>query len=116
MKKLIAAVVAALTIAPATTDAHFYAGCKKRPCKRHVVKPFNSLLKSIHRCESRGNWFVDDYHDGGLQFLPSTWRATGSRYALAHHAPILEQKYRAVVWASKIGWAWRSSAGWPNCA
>lgn len=66
-------------------------------------------------CESRQHWHIDGAFDGGLQFSPSTWSKTGSRYAFAYQAPILEQKYRAVIWASLIGWRWRSTAGWPNC-
>lgn len=96
-------------------DAHYYAGCKHSKCKRHVVRPFNAHLLSIHSCESPGRWFTDGAFDGGLQFSPSTWRATGSRFAFAYQAPILEQKYRGVIWAHRIGWAWRSTAGWPVC-
>jgi hypothetical protein len=115
MKKLILAALVALHFAPAKADAHFYAGCKKNPCKRHVVKPFNAFLNRLAGCESTHRWFLDGHHDGGLQFDPGTWNATGSKYSFAYQAPILEQKYRAVIWASKIGWAWGSPAGW-QCA
>lgn len=104
-----------ITILVADAGAHFYAGCQKNHCKRHVVRPHNSHLNAMARCESGGRWYIDSTFDGGLQFNPSTWNATGSRYAFAYQAPRLEQKYRAVIWASRIGWAWRSTAGWPNC-
>jgi hypothetical protein len=90
--------------------------CKKPPCRRAQVRPHLSTLNRIAWCESRNRWHINAYHDGGLQFHPSTWRATGSRYRFAHWAPKLEQQYRAVVWAERIGWAWGSTAGWPNCA
>lgn len=111
------AVTFVLAVADAA-DAHFYAGCQKNHCKRHVVRPFNAHLRSMHNCEMRGrtwDWHFNGQFDGGLQFSPPTWNATGSRFAFAYQAPKLEQKYRAVIWASRIGWAWRSTAGWPNC-
>lgn len=98
-----------------SAEAHFRADCKTNKCKRHVIKPHRAHLKSMAYCESRLQWHIDGQFDGGLQFSPGTWNATGSSYAFAYQAPPLEQKYRAVVWASKIGWAWRSTAGWPVC-
>lgn len=116
MKRVIAGLVA-LWIAGAFVPAahgHFTTGCKHSLCKRHVVRPFIGLIRSIHLCESR-NWFLDGRYDGGMQFSPATWSATGSKYRYAWQAPILEQKYRAVVWAHRIGWRWHSTQGWPVC-
>jgi hypothetical protein len=96
-------------------DAHFYAGCKKRHCKVHVIRPFQPRLNSIAWCESRRHWHIDSVYDGGLQFSPSTWSKLGSRWRYAFQAPEYEQKYRAVIWAHRIGWAWHSTAGWPVC-
>lgn len=110
-----AAVVLTPVLGAAPAEAHFYKGCKKNKCKRHVVKPHNSHLMKIARCESGLRWRINRLFDGGLQFHPTTWNATGSKYAFAYLASPLEQKYRAVIWSSKIGWAWRTSAGWPNC-
>lgn len=116
---LLAALIAAIALLSfyfaATSEAHFGTGCQKGKCKWHVVKPFNDRLERMARCESTSRWYLDDLHDGGLQFHPDTWRRTGSRYVFAHHASKLEQKYRAVVWAWKINWAWRSTMGWPRC-
>lgn len=102
-------------IIPSQAHGHFFAGCKKNKCKKHVVKPFNNKLERMHNCEARGvGWFHDGMYDGGLQFSPGTWNATGSRYSFAYLAPIIEQKYRAVIWRFKIG-TWVTTAGWPIC-
>lgn len=111
----VAAAVSVAVVAPPGAQAHFYKGCKKNPCKRHVVKPFRAGLERMAGCESGHRWFIHGVHEGGLQFAPSTWDATGSRYSAAHLAPKLEQMYRAVIWASMINWRWQSNAGWPHC-
>lgn len=80
-----------------------------------VVAPHNDRLNRIARCESGGRWFLNGLYDGGLQFNPGTWTATGSHYRFAFLAPVIEQKYRAVLWAKRIGWRWSSTAGWPVC-
>ncbi len=99
----------------APAEAHFFKSCKKNQCKRHVVKPHNSHLIQMARCESTLRWHLNGTFDGGLQFSPTTWNATGSKYAFAYLASPLEQKYRAVIWANKIGYAWHTTAGWPVC-
>lgn len=114
-RALTALVVAASVACPSGAQAHLTNGCKKNKCKRHVVAPFNAHLNRMAHCESTGRWFLNGFFDGGLQFSPTTWNATGSRYSFAYLAPVLEQKYRAVLWAKRIGFAWRSTAGWPNC-
>lgn len=117
--KIITTIAAAIAlVVPPQADAHVVAGCKKPRCKRHVVAPFDAHLNAIHRCEMRGRvgqWHYDGTFDGGLQFGLTSWRATGSPYSFAYQAPVLEQKYRAVLWARMIGWAWHSTAGWPVC-
>lgn len=116
MKKLIAALAATVGIAlPGSADAHFYAHCRTNACERHVIRPFKSHLLSIALCESHRQWHIHGSFDGGMQFGWSTWKRTGSRYAHAYLAPPLEQMYRAVIWASMIGWNWHSTAGWPVC-
>ncbi len=115
MKRLLTTVViAGVMSVPTTAPAHFTPSCKKNKCKRHVVKPFDAKLDRMAGCESGGRWFLNAYHDGGLQFHPSTWNATGSPYAFAYLAPVLEQKFRAVVWRFKIG-TFVTTAGWPRC-
>lgn len=112
----VTAVLALTPVLPAEpAKAHFNKHCKKNKCKRHVIKPFLPRLNRIAGCESGKRWHLNSNFDGGLQFHPSTWNATGSRYSYAFLAPPLEQKYRAVIWASIIGWNWHSTAGWPVC-
>lgn len=110
-----AAVVATTGITPTASHAHFTSGCKKNVCKRHVLKPFKQRVLNIASCESHQRWYINSFFDGGLQFEPGTWNSTGSKYSFAYLAPPLEQMYRSVIWASKINWQWRSTAGWPNC-
>lgn len=109
------AVVFTPAIATTTAQSHFYAGCKKNKCKQRAIAPFNDHLNRIARCESGGDWYNDSQFDGGLQFDSGTWSQTGSKFATADLAGVLEQKYRAVIWASKIGFAWHTTAGWPVC-
>lgn len=68
----------------------------------------------------RASWHFDGYHDGGLQFLPSTWnmakrlrevRAFAARYAYAHHAPAWVQIAVADNWRRHTSWA-----QWPTCS
>lgn len=115
MRRLLTSlVVAGVMAAPATAQGHFYSGCKKNKCKRHVVRPFDSKLDRMAQCESTGRWFINSLFDGGLQFSPATWTSTGSTYSYAYLAPILEQKYRAVILRFRIG-TWTTTAGWPRC-
>lgn len=115
MRKLIVVLTVAFSVMSATpASAHFYAGCQKYKCKQHVVAPYNGSLVRIHRCESRGNWFINSTFDGGLQFSEQTWSSLGSKYSFAYQAPILEQKYRAVILYRRIG-TWQSTATWPHC-
>lgn len=112
---LLTVAVVLATFVPPLAPAHFVSSCQGTRCKRHVVRPFNARLERMAGCESTWRWHITGAFDGGLQFSASTWSRTGSRYARAHYAPELEQKYRAVVWARMIGWAWHSTAGWPVC-
>lgn len=115
-KIFLASFLASMGISTSVAKSHFTSGCKKNKCKRHVVKPFKKHLLNIASCESGRRWHLNiGLFDGGLQFHPTTWNATGSKYSFAYQAPQIEQMYRAVVWSSKIGWRWRSTAGWPVC-
>jgi Transglycosylase-like domain len=118
MRILMAVVLAAvfILIATAPTEAHFTRGCKAHwtGCKRHVVKPFNARLNRMAWCESRYHWHIEGRYSGGLQFSYDTWRRAGG-HGTAGSNTVLEQKYRAVVWSSMIGWNWHSTAGWPVC-
>lgn len=47
---------------------------------------------AVAQCESGGNWSINtgNGYYGGLQFLPSTWRANGGT-GMPHHASREEQ-------------------------
>jgi hypothetical protein len=113
MKRIIT-LAALASVGTTTAEAHYYDGCKKNPCKRHVLKPYKAKVLRIATCESNQRWHLRNGYEGGMQFSPGTWDDTGSRYSAAYYAPPLEQMYRAVVWFHKIG-TWVTTAGWPVC-
>jgi hypothetical protein len=74
---------------------------------------------ALAECESGGRW---DYNgssgfDGGLQFLPSTWRTArslvrgASVYAYAYQAPAIVQVRVAQAWLARTSWS-----QWPVCS
>lgn len=69
----------------------------------------------VHACETGGkfHWFEDGYFDGGLQFLPSTWRlAGGTRYApTANLATPIQQMTIAEEWLRRT-----DASQWGLCA
>ena len=69
----------------------------------------------LAQCESGGNWAINtgNGYYGGLQFLPSTWRANGGgKYAAyPHHATREQQIAVAEVLRSKAGFS-----PWPACS
>ena len=106
-------------------DAHYYAGCKKAPCKKHVIKPYRaSFLGPVGACESgTGSYNLKvglraispgGTYRGRYQFGWPDWsRAGGTRIAGVSDpaaAGGLDQAYVAVRWLHING---RSS--WPNC-
>ncbi len=72
--------------------------------------PCYACWDRVAACESGGRWNYNggSGFDGGLQFLPSTWRAMGgTRYApYAHQATRLQQ----IAVASTM-----SLSNWPVC-
>ncbi len=73
-----------------------------------------SVWDRLAQCESSGNWSSNvGTFDGGLQFLPSTWRAYGG----AQYAPYANQATRqqqiAVAERVLAGQGWRA---WPACS
>jgi hypothetical protein len=83
--------------------------------------PWNALAD----CESgdgtgtppyRVTWRYDGYHDGGYQFLPSTWRAAirlvpGWQPSYAYRASPQVQTRVAKRWLRATSWE-----QWPTCA
>ena len=67
---------------------------------------------AIAACESGGNWHLDSYYDGGLQFAPSTWLAYGGgNYARYAWQASREQQ---IAIAEKVLKA-QGPGAWPNC-
>ncbi len=67
----------------------------------------------LARCESGGNWqrvSANGMHYGGLQFLPSTWRAVGGT-GLPHEHPREVQIEMGRRLQARSGWG-----QWPACA
>jgi hypothetical protein len=66
----------------------------------------------LAQCESGGNWSINtgNGYYGGLQFLPSTWRANGGS-GMPHQASRAEQIRVAENLRAKAGFA-----PWPACS
>lgn len=81
--------------------------------RAQLPEPPYGIWDRLAECESSGNWHIDAYHDGGLQFLPATWTAYGggqyARYAWqatrAEQIEIAKRVQRAAGWGQ-----------WPVCA
>jgi hypothetical protein len=72
----------------------------------------NTVWDRLAQCESGGNWSINtgNGYYGGLQFLPSTWRAAGGS-GMPHQASRAEQ--------IRVAENLRQEAGfrpWPQCA
>jgi hypothetical protein len=88
----------------------FMTGELSRPSAMAAIP---TVWQRLAQCESGGRWHIDAYHDGGLQFLPSTWTAYGggkyARYAwqaTPEQQVEIAQKLQAVA-----GWG-----QWPVCS
>ena len=66
----------------------------------------------LAQCESGGNWAINtgNGYSGGLQFLPSTWRAYGGQ-GQAHHASREAQIAVAERIRDDVGYG-----AWPACS
>lgn len=73
-----------------------------------------SVWDRLAQCESGGNWSINrGTFDGGLQFLPSTWRAYGgTNYAPSADRATREQQI-AIAERVRAGQGWRA---WPACS
>ena len=67
---------------------------------------------TVAQCESSGRWHIDDYFDGGLQFLPSTWWGFGGG-AYGHYA--YEATRRQQIDIAERVLAVQGPKAWPNC-
>ena len=123
---LIVALVALATMYfVGTANAHYYDGCRKAPCKKHVIKPLKrSFLGPVGACESgTGSYNLrvglraispGGTYRGRYQFGWPDWaRARGVRISGvrdASRAGWLDQAYVAVIWLHRNG-----RGSWPNC-
>ena len=73
--------------------------------------PFG-IFDRLAQCESGGNWAAATGNGflGGLQFLPSTWRANGG-VGLPNQASRAEQIRIAQIVQARYGWG-----QWPACS
>jgi hypothetical protein len=74
--------------------------------------PNYGVWDRLAQCESGGNWraATGNGYYGGLQFLPSTWRANGGA-GLPHLASKAEQVRVAQIVQRRYGWG-----QWPACS
>jgi hypothetical protein len=72
----------------------------------------DSVWDQLAKCESGGNWAINtgNGYYGGLQFLPSTWRAFGGS-GMPHQASRAEQIRVAERTLQAQGWG-----AWPACS
>lgn len=73
---------------------------------------YSADWEAVALCESSGNWHINAYHDGGLQFLPSTWIGFGGG-AFARYAHQASKKQQIAV-AERV-LAIQGPRAWPNC-
>jgi resuscitation-promoting factor RpfA len=67
---------------------------------------------AVARCESGGNWAASTGNGflGGLQFLPSTWRAYGGT-----GSPATASREQQIAIAEKVARGPQGLAAWPVC-
>jgi len=75
--------------------------------------PVAGVWDRLAACESNGRWNIDAYHDGGLQFLPSTWTANkpAGYPVFAYQASREQQISVAQIVQARYGWG-----QWPVCS
>lgn len=97
------------SLTPARRPRPGEAGWSETPSPNVIV---DQVWLDLARCESSGNWGIDSGNGyyGGLQFLPSSWRAVGGR-GMPHHAHPMEQIARADALQRIQGWK-----AWPVCS
>lgn len=116
----VTAVVLALHIFAGEADAHYYAGCKKVECKRHVYLPYKAnFLGPVGACESGTGSYnlaaglravsAGGTYRGRYQFDMRSWAGAGGAGDPVSWGPV-EQAYRAVVWLHRAG-----RGAWPSC-
>lgn len=110
----LATVVLAVASAPDEPVTCQTQACETRVKRKHwrkTVRPYRGWLHEAAACESRNRWHLNTGNGfyGGMQFLPSSWRAVGGQ-GLPHEASKLEQMFRAVKLLRIQG-----RDAWPAC-
>lgn len=67
---------------------------------------------AIAMCESGGNWHIDSYYDGGLQFHPSTWLGYGGGQYARYAWQATREQQIAIAERVLKG---QGPGAWPNC-
>ena len=67
---------------------------------------------AIAMCESGGNWQIDGYYDGGLQFHPSTWLGYGGGAYARYAWQATREQQIAIAERVLKG---QGPGAWPNC-
>lgn len=106
--------VSGLATAPTPVLPAVKATGTSKPATVRITNPSTSIWDRIAACESGGNWsHSGGTYEGGLQFLPSTWRAAGgTRYAPHAYQASREQQIEiASHWLAQTSWR-----QWPVCS
>lgn len=93
------------------TSAHHPTVTQQR---KRTTAPTDDVWDRLAQCESGGRWNLNvGGHEGGLQFLHSTWvRAGGRRYAEHAYQATREQQIDiARTWLARTSWT-----QWPVCS
>ena len=95
-------------------EGHLAPPAPARPVAPAVasVAPGGTVWDRLAQCESNGRWNIATGNGfyGGLQFLPSTWRANGGS-GMPHQASRAEQIRVAQIVQARYGWG-----QWPACS
>ena len=67
---------------------------------------------AIAQCESGGNWHIDGYYDGGLQFHPQTWLGYGGGQYARYAWQATREQQIAIAERVLKG---QGPGAWPNC-
>lgn len=67
---------------------------------------------AIAMCESGGNWHIDGYYDGGLQFHPQTWLGYGGGQYARYAWQATREQQIAIAERVLKG---QGPGAWPNC-
>jgi Transglycosylase-like domain len=74
----------------------------------------NSVWDRLAECESGGNWSINTgAFDGGLQFLPSTWRSMGGTQYAPYAWQATREQQIAIAEKTLAAGGWGQ---WPGCA